>query len=366
MHLIKIATILIMIAVVSCNGQDIPGLNGTKAVATDSTQATEPVELVMMSHDSFAISENVLLGFERLHNVRIVLLPAGDTGAALNQAILSKDDPVADLFFGVDNTFMSRALTEDIFDAYASPALANIPDQLKLDGSGRLLPVDFGDVCLNYDKAWFAEQGFDPPNSLLDLTKPTYKRLTVVENPATSSPGLAFMLATVETFGTDGEFTFLDYWQELRENDVLVTTGWEEAYYGHFSAGGDGDRPIAVSYASSPPAEVVFADPPIEEPPTSAVTEAGTCFRQIEFIGILKGSKNRELAEKFVDFMLSKKFQEDIPLNMFVFPANEEADLPEVFVQWAAVPDEPALVSPEIIEANREEWIESWTEIVLR
>jgi thiamine transport system substrate-binding protein len=200
---------------------------------------------------------------------------------------------------------------------------------------------------------------------LEDLTRPEYKSLLVVENPATSSPGLAFMLATVVHFGPD---EFLDFWKQLRENDVKVVEGWETAYYNDFSgSSGHGPRPLVVSYASSPPAEIVFApDPKPAEAPTASVVGPGACFRQIEFAGILKGTKNRALAEKWVDFMLSTPFQEDMPLQMFVFPVNPAAKLPQVFLRWAQVPAEPATLSPAEIAAHRDEWIKAWTEVVLR
>jgi thiamine transport system substrate-binding protein len=325
--------------------------------------AAEPTVITLMTHDSFAASEKVLAEFEKANNAKIKVLPAGDAGAALNQAILSKNNPLGDVFFGVDNTFLSRALKADIFEPYNSPALADVPDQFKLDPTNRLLPVDYGDVCLNYDKAWFAKKGIQPPANLEDLTKPAYKGLTVVENPATSSPGLAFLLATIGHFGEKG---YLDYWKALRANDVLVVDGWQQAYYGDFSAASNGDRPIVVSYASSPPAEVYFAKTPLNEAPTGVVLGDGSCFRQVEFVGILKGTTHLALAEKLVDFMLSKTFQEDVPLQMFVFPVNQKAGLPDVFVKFAQIPANPAYVSPEAIDANREAWIEAWTQTMLR
>ncbi|MEJ2748649.1 MAG: thiamine ABC transporter substrate-binding protein, partial [Anaerolineae bacterium] len=259
--------------------------------------------------------------------------------------------------------FMSRALAADIFEPYDAPSLANVPEAFQLDDSHRLLPVDYGDVCLNYDKAWFAQSGLALPQSLADLTDPAYDGLLVVENPATSSPGLAFLLTTISQFGTDG---YLDYWADLRANDVLVTNGWEDAYYGHFSVAGDGDRPLVVSYASSPPAEFIYADPPVDEAPSASIVAPGMCFRQIEFVGILRGTPHQELAQEWVDYMLSRPFQEDIPLNMFVFPVNTSAALPDAFVEWAQIPAETAVVDPAEIDANRETWIEAWTEVVLR
>jgi thiamine transport system substrate-binding protein len=319
-----------------------------------------------MTHDSFDVSEEVIAAFQESCGCEVQFLRSGDTGLMLNQALLSKDNPLADVIYGVDNTFLSRALAGDILEPYESPALADIPDDLKVDPSFRMLPVDYGDVCLNYDKGWFEEHDLAPPDDLPALTQPEYKGLTVVENPATSSPGLAFLLATVGRFGQEGDYTYLDYWADLRANDALVTDGWEDAYWGQFTYASDGDRPIVVSYASSPPVEVHFAEEPFEEAPTGVVVVDGSCFRQIEFVGILKGTENRDLAEQWSDFMLGTTFQEDIPLKMFVFPANEKAELPDVFARFAEIPAKPVTVDPEAIETNREAWIEAWTRTVLR
>lgn len=363
---------LLLLLVVGC-GQNDEAPAAEEAETPVTTAAETPVEeapetaaatsLRLMTHDSFDISEEVMAQFESENNVTVEVFKAGDGGSMLNQAILAKEDPLADVLFGVDNTFLSRALQNDIFIPYESPALANIDDSLKLDAQNRALPVDYGDVCLNYDKNWFAENDVQPPQVLEDLTDPVYESLTVVENPATSTPGLAFLLATIGHFGGDG---YLDYWQQLVENDVLVTGGWEDAYYGQFTAASDGDRPIVVSYASSPPAEVYFAEEELEEAPTAAVVGDGSCFRQIEFMGILRGTEQEAAAQKLVDFMLSKTFQEDIPLHMFVYPANETAVLPDVFAQYSVIPENPATVAPDAIEANREAWIEAWTDTVLR
>lgn len=333
-------------------------------VTLPSPLPAEPATLTVMTHDSFAASEEVIQQFEMENNARVQFLFAGDTGTALNRAILAGDTPLADVFYGLDNTFLSRALDEDIFEPYTSPWLAEIPEQFKLDPQNRALPVDYGDVCLNYDIAYFGQAGLQPPQSLSDLTKPDYKGLLVVENPATSSPGLSFMLATIAVFGEDG---YLDYWKSLMENDLLVVNSWETAYYTEFSgSAGRGPRPIVVSYGSSPPFEVIYAETQISEPPTAAVTNDDTCFRQIEFVGILRNAKNRELAEKWVDFMLSPFFQADMPLQMFVFPVNPNAELDETFVKFLSIPEKPVYLDPSEIAINRERWIQEWTQTVLR
>ncbi len=350
------AALLAVISLAACGPAQTP----TPAAFQEERTVT------VMTHDSFDVSEEVVTAFQEQCGCTVQFLRSGDAGLMLNQALLSKDNPVADVIYGVDNTFLSRALAGEILEPYEAPALADIPDDLELDPDFRMLPVDFGDVCLNYDKAWFEEQGLAPPGSLGDLARPEYKGLTVVENPATSSPGLAFLLATVGQFGEEGDYDYLDYWAELRANDVLVTGGWEDAYWGNFTYASDGDRPIVVSYASSPPVEVYFAEEPFDTAPTGVVVSEGSCFRQVEFAGILAGTDNRDLAEKWIDFMLGVTLQEDIPLKMFVFPANSKAELPEVFAQFAEMPEQPVSLEPDAIEENREAWIEAWTRTVLR
>jgi thiamine transport system substrate-binding protein len=344
---------LLLFLVSACAGPAQP------AAPAPTEADAQPTTLTIMTHDSFSASEEIIHTFEEANNVKISFLKSGDTGSALNKAILSKSVPLADLFYGVDNTFLSRALNADIFEPYTSPVLTRIPAEFQLDSQNRALPVDFGDVCINYDKAWFATQNLSVPQSLDDLTKPEYKNLLVVENPATSSPGLAFLLATIERYGEDG---YLDYWRALRENGVTVVDGWETAYYTNFSASsGQGPQPMVVSYASSPAAEVIYAAEPLTDAPTASILEG--CYRQIEFVGILKGTKNREMAEKFIDFMLSPTFQSDMPLNMFVYPVNPAAELPTEFIRYAQTAANPARLDP---AANREAWIQAWTDAVLR
>ena len=344
---------LLLFLVSACAGPAQP------AAPAPTEADAQPTTLTIMTHDSFSASEEIIHAFEEANNVKISFLKSGDTGSALNKAILSKSAPLADLFYGVDNTFLSRALDADIFEPYTSPVLTRIPAEFQLDSQNRALPVDFGDVCINYDKAWFATQNLSVPQSLDDLTKPEYKNLLVVENPATSSPGLAFLLATIERYGEDG---YLDYWRALRENGVTVVDGWETAYYTNFSASsGQGPQPMVVSYASSPAAEVIYAAEPLTDAPTASILEG--CYRQIEFVGILKGTKNREMAEKFIDFMLSPTFQSDMPLNMFVYPVNPAAELPTEFIRYAQTAANPARLDP---AANREAWIQAWTDAVLR
>ena len=320
---------------------------------------TDPETLTIISHDSFAggVTEETFASFTAETGVAVEIVPAGDTGSLVNQAILTKDNPLADVLFGVDDTFLSRALDADLFRSHRSDLLDQTPENIRLDSENRVTPIDFGDVCLNYDRDVIADA--DAPRSLQDLTTDRYRGQLVVESPATSSPGLAFLLTTIAVFGEDG---WKDYWQALMDNDVEVVPDWDTAYYASFTRWG-GDRPLVVSYASSPPAEVIYSDPPTDVAPTGVVTEG--CYRQVEFAGILEGTEYPEAAGELIDFMLSVEFQEQIPLTWFVFPANGEAALPPEFVEHTALPDAPASVDPALIDANRERWIEEWTELVL-
>jgi thiamine transport system substrate-binding protein len=323
----------------------------------------QKTSITLMTHDSFAISEAVLQEFEESTGAKLIVLESGDAGAALNKAILTREAPLADVFYGVDNTFLSRALEEGIFEQYESPLLVEIPAQYRLDPGNRALPVDFGDVCINYDREWFSSRALAVPQTLEELARPEFEGWLAVENPYTSSPGLAFLLATIAHFGPDG---FEGYWKSLKANHTEVVDGWETAYYTNFSAlSGKGPQPMVVSYASSPAFEFIYADPPRDEPPTASLTGPDMCFRQIEFAGIMAGTVHRALAEKLVDFLLSVPFQEDIPLQMAVFPVNPRAALPDAFVRFAPLPAQPAALAADEITAHREEWMSAWKAVML-
>ena len=363
--------LLVLILLVSACSKESASQAEEQAVAsadevsaeTSEENDAEIVELTVMTHDSFYISDDVIADFENKYGVKITFVRSGDTGAALNKAILTKDAPIADVFYGIDNTFLTRALDADIFEVYASPKLNEVPDEFELDDQYHVVPIDYGDVCINYDKAWFSENGLAVPLTLEDLTKPEYAGLLAVENPATSSPGLAFLMATIAHFGEEG---YLDYWTSLKDNGLVVVNDWETAYYTNFSgSSGMGPQPMVVSYGTSPAAEVIYAEEPLDEAPTASIVGQDACYRQIEFAGILKGAANRQIAELFVDYMLDISFQEDIPAQMFVFPVNQNAAIDPVFLDNVQIPEQPASLDPVLVSENREVWIESWTDTVL-
>lgn len=325
---------------------------------------SDPQELKIITHDSFDIGKEIIKNFEIANNAKVIILKSGDAGKMVNRAILEKGNPSADLLYGVDNTLLTRTLREEIFLPYKSPLLEKVPKHLLMDNSFHVTPVDYGYVNINYDKEYLKSNKLIPPNSLEELVDPRWSNKLVVQNPATSSPGLAFLIATVSYFGEDDDYDYLDFWAALKSNGVLVKDGWSDAYYTNFSKNG-GDRPLVVSYATSPAAEVFFSEGKYTDPPTGNLLVDHATFLQIEGIGILNGTKVINLAQRFVDYSLGKQFQEDIPNRMFVYPVNEDAETPDFF-RFAQVPTKPADIAPETIDEKLDEWIDAWTNTVLR
>jgi len=335
--------------------------------SSDNSGSADSKTVTLVSHDSWAVSKSVLKDFEKQSGYTVKVLKDGDAGQAVNKAILTKDNPQGDVFFGVDNTLLSRALDNGLFQSYEAKGSDQILPEYRVDqDKHRVTPIDSGDICVNYDKAYFSEHKLTPPQSFDDLIKPEYKNLLVTENASTSSPGLGFLLGTAAKYGDDG---WQDYWKKLKANGVKVVDGWEQAYNDEFSGSAGGkkakaDRPLVVSYASSPPAEVIYADPKPATAPTGVAT--GTCFRQVEYAGLLSNAKNTKGGKAFIDFLATKEFQEDMPLNMFVYPVVKGATVPAEFTEFGPQAKDPETLAPAKIAANRDQWVKSWTSLVLK
>jgi thiamine transport system substrate-binding protein len=336
------------------------------ACTSDSTndvavETNKPVTLRLLTHESFTPTETIFDDFTLQTGITVEVVRSSDAGTLVTKAVLASGNPEGDVLWGVDNTLISRALDADVFVPYVTVHRNDLDTvAAALAPNGEVTPVDSGDVCINYDKAWFAERNITPPLTLQALASSTYRNLLVTPNPVSSSPGLAFLLATIAEFG-DG---WRQWWETMRDNNILVVESWSDAYYGHFTAASDGERPLVVSYATSPPAEVIFADPRPTEAPTAVA--ALTCFRQYEFAGILRGSKHLAQAQLLIDFLVSRQFQEDLPLTQFVWPINNTASVPKEFLDYALRPDNPLTIDPAIIAKRRAEWLEQFSDIMLR
>ncbi|WP_435272843.1 thiamine ABC transporter substrate-binding protein [Streptomyces parvulus] len=343
------------------------GLAACGSSSDEETGSGDSKTVTLVSHDSWAASKDVIAAFEKESGYKVKVLEDGDAGQAVNKAILTKDNPQGDVFFGVDNTLLSRALDNGLFQPYEAKGSDLVLPEYRADGDKhRVTPVDTGDVCVNYDKAYFSKRGLTPPKSLDDLVKPEYKDLLVTENAGSSSPGLGFLLGTAAQYGDGG---WEGYWKKLKANGVKVVDSWEQAYNEEFSgsSGGKkakGDRPLVVSYASSPPAEVIYADPQPSTAPTGVAD--GTCFRQVEYAGLLDNARNAKGGKALLDFLIGERFQNDMPLNMFVYPVREGARIPEAFVKYGPQAKDPGTMDPAKIADNRDQWVKSWTSLVLK
>jgi thiamine transport system substrate-binding protein len=305
-----------------------------------STDAT-PSEVILLAYDAFTPKDGIFDAFTAVTGAKVKVITSGDTGTLISKAILTAGNPEGDVLWGLDNTLLSRAQKAELLTSYE--------------------PVDYGDICVNYDKQWFASRNIAPPTSLEDLALPTYKKLLTVQDPVASSPGLGFLLGTIAHFGVD---KWQDYWKSLKANGVHVSPDWTTAYTIDFSgSSGKGKYPLVVSYGSSPPAEVLYAEKPIDTPPTAVIES--TCFRQTEYIGALRGTRNPNNAKLLISYLLDVPFQESMPLSLFVFPVNKNATLPDLFTKFAVTPKNPLTLDPADIEKNRDTWLNSWRNIIL-
>ncbi len=338
------------------------GLVASSALMAGFSSAA-PRTLTVITHDSFNLDKKLIQAFERTNNLRVAFVKGGDAGAMTNKLILTKKTPLADVAYGIDNTLLGKALSANILESYKPKSAALIVKEYRLDPAWHITPIDYGFVALNYDKAWFAVNNKALPQRLEDLTKPEWRGLLAMPNPATSSTGLAFYLATIKQLGERGAFNF---WAGLRDNGVKITAGWDAAYYTEFTRNG-GSRPIVVSYASSPAAEIFYSDQKLDDAPTANLLLPGSSFLQIEGVAVLRGAKNPDLAQKFVDFMLTTPVQSDIPTQMWVYPVMPNIKLNAVY-RFADQPtgQQIAVLQPATITANSARWLENWTRVVQR
>lgn len=334
------------------------------ALASLAAAPAAAQRVTLLTHDSFALPDALVTAFEDENGVELRLLAGGDAGAMVNRALLTAGRPIADALFGIDDALIAREGAPGLFEPYLADGIEAVPDELRFAGE-RLTPITVGYVAFNVDLAGLEERGLAVPEDLTDLTAPAYRGATVVPDPATSSPGLAFLLTTVARFGEGGDYDWLDYWAELRDADLRVVSGWSDAYYTAFSRYG-GDRPIVLSYATSPAAEVIFADAPLDASPTRTLLCDRCAWRQIEAAGVLAGAREPDAARALVDFLLSEEAQAAVPTAMFVYPARSDVPLPDEFESFAPRPDaaQTATLPAERIEAEQARWLEQWTRLV--
>ena len=321
----------------------------------DSSDGADKV--VLVTHDSFALPDELVAAFEKESGFELEVRQVGDGGTLTNELVLTKDSPLGDVAFGVDNTFASRALDEGVFAPYDFDAPAGVDDHaLPGDDEHALTAVDNANVCVNVDHTWFAKEGLEPPQDLDDLTDPAYRDLFVTPGAATSTPGMAFLLTTIAAYGDE----WPTYWEDLVGNGAKITKGWEDAYNVDFTQGGaGGKRPIVLSYDSSPAFTVT-------DGASSTTALLDTCFEQVEYAGVIEGAENPDGGEELVEFLVSPEVQAALPTSMYVFPVVEGVELPQEWADYAKRPTEPYAVDPADVAANREDWLREWSDVTSR
>jgi thiamine transport system substrate-binding protein len=325
-------------------------------VGSDDGPDSSTKDVVLVTHDSFVLPKPVIAAFEQQSGFHLVVHASGDGGTLTNKLVLTQGDPTGDVAFGVDNTFASRALDAGVFAKSDVPLPAGAQQYVVPGDDGRLAPIDNGNVCVNVDTGWFADHDLAAPRGLDDLVKPAYRGLTAVPGATTSSTGLAFLLATVARYG-DG---WPAWWTKLLANGATITDGWTQAYETDFTqGGGHGHDPIVVSYDSSP----AFTVPQGSHTSTTRAL-LDTCFRQIEYAGVLSGAANPAGAKAFVEFLLGEAAQKALPDAMYVFPVRRGTPLPPAWARYAVQPRHPFAVSPAEISAHRDAWLRQWSDLV--
>jgi thiamine transport system substrate-binding protein len=292
-------------------------------------------ELTLIAHDSFVMSDELISSFEKSSGYHLNIVRAGDAGAMTNKLVLTEDAPLADVVFGIDNTFAPVATKNNLID-------------------GELTPIDFADVCFNVDLAYFKSHNLAIPDNWRDLTKKEYKNLTVIENPNTSSTGLAFLISTYDAFPpmTAGVIPpTVNWWLALRDNGVKVAASWEDAYYSDFSgSSGKGKYPIVLSYSSSPADEVG------DDGKSKTQALLKDCYRQTEYVGVLKNAANPQGARALISFMKDKSFQSALPKAMYVYPVDSTVELPSRWAQYT--PAAESIIGEKLdIDGKREQWL---------
>lgn len=331
------------------------------ALSTFSTLASAK-DLRVIVHSSFDLPKPLLAKFESEAGVKLKIVKGGDSGEMLNKLILTKKAPIADVVYGIDNAQAVKAKAADVLDVYDGAALSKeAQGDSKAEFAGMAVAVDYGFVTLNYDKAAVAKRGLPLPKSLEELTQPAYKKWLVVENPATSGPGYAFLLATIANMGEEKAFA---WWKSMRANDMKVAKGWTEAYYTDFSRNG-GAYPIVVSYASSPAAEVFYSKEKLTESPTASLFLPGGVFRQVEGVALIKGGAQRPAAEKFLEFMRTAEVQEALQTTMWMYPMQNTTKRVDA-MRFAPEPTKFESLPPSVIAEKGAAWISRWTKTVLK
>ena len=303
-------------------------------------------KLTIYTYDSF-VSEwgpgpSIEKIFEEKHNADVEFVAVDSAATLLNKVILEGDSSKADIVLGLDMNLFDLAEQSELFTTHNINDINNLINLPLKWESNKFVPYNYGYFSFVYNEANLAT----PPKSMDELINSTNARI-VIQDPRTSTPGLGLLTWMKALYGDKAG----DEWKKLNKKIISVTKGWTDAYYNFFMAG---EADMVLSYTTSPAAHIMFE----ERYDILATTFEEGNYITIEFAGILNNSQNKDLANKFLNFMLSKEFQSVIPSTNIMYPVTNIKDLPEAFDKL----DVPNFIQmdPKEINKNKEKWIDEW------
>ena len=303
-------------------------------------------KLTIYTYDSFVsewgpgpIIEKI---FEEKHNADLEFVAVDSAATLLNKVILEGDTTKADIVLGLDMNLFDLAEQSELFTSHNINNINNIINVPLKWESNKFVPYNYGYFSFVYNEANLES----PPKSMDELINSTNARI-VIQDPRTSTPGLGLLTWMKALYGDKAG----DEWKKLNKKIISVTKGWTDAYYNFFMAG---EADMVLSYTTSPAAHIMFE----ERYDILATTFEEGNYITIEFAGILNNSKNKDLANKFLNFMLSEEFQSVIPSTNIMYPVTNIKDLPEAFDKLEV----PKFIQmdPKEINKNKEKWIDEW------
>ena len=333
----------------------------------DNISTTDDGELVIVTYDVYGLTEHMLANFENVSGYNITMTKLDDAGSVLDHLLQYKGAQVSDLAIGLDNTYLQTAIDNNVL----------WPHEVNLSGLSEIAlapydgvlaaPFDHGYICLNYDSSVVDGTNYTVPTSLWDLTSSEWAGKVAIPSPESSSPGRIFMTATTDYFANDDDNTteWTDWWTAMKNNDVIITSGWSEAYVTHYTGGYGvweddhiGDAHIVVSYCHSPGVEAWYGS---NYTISTALDLPRASLHQVEYAAAVQGG-NLAAARAFIEYLISEEVNLDMPIENSMYSVINGTDLPEEngYRYHSVVPTQPADVSPSEIASNMEAWLEMW------
>ena len=328
---------------------------------------TNDGKLTIVTYDVYGLTQEMLDNFENETGYEITMLKLDDSGSVLDHLLQHKNNQVADLAIGLDNTYLPVAEDHNVLWKHGLE-LPNLSSQISESHlTDFAAPFDHGYICLNYDKSVIDGENYTIPTSLWDLTSEEFNGKVAIPSPETSSPGRAFMSATTYYFDMDEDNTtdWTDWWKEMSANDVIITSGWSEAYeihysggYGQWEDGHIGDAHFVVSYCHSPGVEAHFGG---NYTISATLNLDNLAFHQIEYASIVEGA-NLAAANAFIEYLLSEEINSEMPVQNYMYSILENSSLPEDtgYKYNSVIPDKPAIIDQQSIIDNMDEWLSMW------